>query len=129
MPERRGQHGARFSMVHGHARFAEYVLAGLKRSDGHRRMHIWPCAYADSIYARVFKKRLPMVMNLRNGKLIGDPLARLPCPVGDSDDLYAVLLCETRNMKGSGVAAGSDQADADLFFGHETAHFSVSGAY
>ena len=85
-------------MVHGHARFAEHVLPGLKRSDGQRRMHIGPCADANGIYARVFQKRLPVVMNFGNGKLISDPLARLPCPVGDRDDLYAVLLCETRNM-------------------------------
>src|SRR6516164_1849535 len=70
-----------------------------------------------------------MVMNFRNGKLVGNPLARLSRPVGDGDDLYVVLLCETRNMQGSGVATGPDQADADLFFGHEAAHFSVSGSY
>ena len=56
-----------------------------------------------------------MVMNFRNSKLEGNSLARLSRPVGDSDNLYVVLLCETRNMKGSGVATGSDQADADLF--------------
>src|SRR5262249_843523 len=70
-----------------------------------------------------------MVMNFWNGELVGNPLARFSRPVGDSDDLYLVLLCETRNMQGSGVAAGSDQANADLRFRHEAAHLSVDGAY
>src|SRR5262249_21261836 len=70
-----------------------------------------------------------MVMNFRNGELVGNPLARFSRPVGDRDDLYVVLLCEPRNMQGSGVAAGSDQADADLLFRHEAAHLSVDGAY
>src|SRR6185295_2121221 len=66
-----------------------------------------------------------MVMNSRNGKLLGNPLARFSRPVSDSDDLDVVLLCETRNMKGSGVGAGSDQADADLSFRHEASHLCV----
>src|SRR5215470_5297538 len=67
-----------------------------------------------------------MVMNFRNGELAGNPFARFSRPVGDSDNLYVVLLCETRNMQGFGVAAGSDQADADLLFRHEAAHFLLT---
>src|SRR5262245_34457372 len=69
-----------------------------------------------------------MVMNFRNGELVGNPFARFSRPVGDSDNLHVVLLCETRNMQGSGVAAGSDQADADLLFRHDATHLSVDGA-
>ena len=93
MAERRRQHGAGFAMVHGHARFAEHVLPGLEGSDGQRRVHIGPCADADGVDARVVQKRSPMVMNFRNGKFVGNPLAGLTRPVGDSDDLYAGLLC------------------------------------
>jgi hypothetical protein len=32
-------------------------------------------------------------------------------------------------MQGSGVAASSDQADADLLFRHDATHLSVDGAY
>src|SRR6478752_1818395 len=70
-----------------------------------------------------------MVMDFRNGELVCNPLAGFARPVGDSDDLYAILLCEARNMEGLGVAAGSDQADADAFFRHEMAHSSASVAY
>src|SRR5262245_41907752 len=59
-----------------------------------------------------------MVMDFRNGKLVCNPLAGLARPVDDSQDLYAVLLCKARNMKGFGVTPGSDKADADLFLGH-----------
>src|SRR5262245_9283476 len=113
------EHGASFTMVHGHARFAENVLSSLERSDGHGGMRVRPCADTDGSDSGVVEERLPMVMNVRNGKLLGDPLARCSRPVGDSDDLDVVLLCQTRNMKGSGVGAGSDQADADLPFRHE----------
>src|SRR5262245_23829418 len=113
-------------MVHGHARFAENVLSGFERSDGQRSMHVGPCADTDGIDARVFHKRLPMVMNFRNGKLMGNPLARFSRPIGNRNDLYVVLLCQPRNMKGSGVGAGSDQADADLVFRHEQLTFLLT---
>jgi hypothetical protein len=48
-------------------------------------------------------------MNFRNGKLVCNPLARLARPVGDSGDLYAILLFESRNVEGYSVAAGSDR--------------------
>src|SRR5437868_2770705 len=70
-----------------------------------------------------------MVVDFRNSKFAGNPLARLPRPVGDSDDLYAVLLCEARNMKGLSIGAGSDKADADLLLGHEMTYPFARDAY
>jgi hypothetical protein len=129
LPKRCGQHGAGFAMVHRHARFTEHVLSCLERCDGQRRMHIGPCADADGVDAFVFQKRLPVFMNFGKGKLVGDPLAGFPRPVCDSDDLYAVLLFESRNVECFGVAAGSDQANADPFLGHDTSRFSVRGRW
>ena len=72
---------------------------------------------ADGIYARVFKKSSPLVMDFRNSKLVCNPLARPARPVGGSNDPYVVLHYEARNMEGLGVPSSSDRADADLFLG------------
>src|SRR5262245_60221988 len=48
----------------------------------------------------------------------GTPLASLARPGGNSNDPYAVLVYEARNMEGLGVASSSDNANADLFLGY-----------
>src|SRR6185295_7601505 len=70
-----------------------------------------------------------MVVDFPNAKFVCNPLAGLARPVRDSDDLYAVLLCEARNMKGLSIGAGSDKADADLLLGHAMTHPFARDAY
>jgi hypothetical protein len=68
------QHAAGLGGVHGHARLAQDVLAGVQRGDRDGAVEIGPRPDADCVDGRVGDQVLPPVEDPRNAELTGDEL-------------------------------------------------------
>ncbi len=86
------QHGMSLKRVHGHARLAENMLAGVQCGDSHRCVHIRPGANADGVYLIVVDHFLPIGSSVWNVELCSRALARFQRSIGNSDDLNTILL-------------------------------------
>ena len=120
-PARAVQHASRLGGVHGHARLAQDVLAGVERRQRDRAVHVRPGADADRVDVRRPHEIAPVVVHPGDPELTGDTLAGLPGAVRDRHQLDAGLRPELRNVMLTRVSACAHESYADRLVDHGAA--------
>ena len=115
------QHAPRLGSVHGHARLAQNVLAGVERRQCDRAVHVRPGADADRVDVRRPHEIVPVVVDPGDPELAGDALARLLGAVRDRHQLDAGLRPELRNVMLTRVGACAHESYADRRVDHGAA--------
>ena len=104
--------------VHGHARLAQHVLAGLERGNRELGVHVRPRADADRVDIRRADHVAPVGRDTRDPELFRYLLAGFLRAVRDRHDLDPGLGLELGDVMKTAVASGADEAYADRFVCH-----------
>ena len=115
------EHASRLGDVHGHARFAEHVLALLENGPRDLAVRVGPGADAHRVEVGSPHQLTPVAVDPGDPELAGDLLTRCLRPVRDRRQLDPGLGAELRNVMFTRIGAGAHEPYADRFVCHGAA--------